>query len=263
MKRNKKSIVTSKQKISKNSPRRRDLIVIASATPFETSHISIQLISTRTIALGKFTALQGQLCKSKVLIFHVGIGKANAAHGTTLLLENFSPTLFLLIGCGGAYQRSGMVPGDLAIASKEIFGDEGVITKQGWRSTKYLNLPLLCKKDKNYYNTFTIDQNILKKAKKILRRFKPTTGAFVTVSEVSGTQKKADEMESRFRCICENMEGAAVAQLCTLYDIPFLEIRGISNLVKQRNKKEWDLSAAAQVSQEAAEELITHWQANL
>jgi futalosine hydrolase len=58
------------------------------------------------------------------------------------------------------------------------------------------------------------------------------------------------------------MEGAAVAQLCTLYDIPFLEIRGISNLVKQRNKKAWDVSSAALVSQEAAEELIAHWQAN-
>ena len=262
MKRNKNASVTYKQNNSTNSERRQDLIVIASATPFETDHISRQLISTRTIALGKFTAQQGQLAKSQVLIFHTGIGKTNAAHGTTLLLENFSPTLFLLIGCGGAYQRSGMVPGDLAIASKEIFGDDGVITKQGWRSTKYLNLPLLCKKDKKYYNTFTLDQNILKKATKILRRFKPKKGAFITVSEVSGTKEKADEMESRFRGICENMEGAAVAQLCTLYDIPFLEIRGISNLVKQRNKKEWDLSAAAQVSQEAAEELITHWQEN-
>lgn len=261
MKRNKKAFVTSKQKNLKKSFSDKDLIVITSAVPFETARISEQLISSQHIPLGKFTALQGQLFKSNVLIFHIGIGKTNAAHGTTLLLENFSPTLFLLIGCGGAYKRSGMVPGDLALSSKEIFGDEGVITKQGWRSTKYLNLPLLRKKDKQYFNTFTIDQNILEKAKKILQRFQPKTGAFVTVSEVSGTQEKADEMESRFRGICENMEGAAVAQLCTLYDIPFLEIRGISNLVKQRNKKEWDVSAAALVSQEAARELITGWQA--
>ena len=262
MKRNKQAAVTSQRKITHNPARKRDLIIVASATAFETAHISRQLISTRNIALGKFKALMGQLGKSNVLIFHTGIGKTNAAHGTTLLLEKFSPNLFLLIGCAGAYKRSGMVPGDLAVATREIFGDEGVITKRGWRSTKYMKLPLLRKKGKDYFNTFTVDKNILKKAKRILQGFRPITGVFVTVSEVSGSQEKADEMERRFRGICENMEGAAVAQLCTLYDIPFLEIRGISNLVKQRNKKEWDLSAAVQVSQEAAEQLITHWQAN-
>ena len=108
-----------------------------------------------------------------------------------------------------------------------------------------------------------MDKKIVNKAKKILQGFVPKTGPFVTISEITGTQEKADEMEKRFRGICENMEGAAVAQLCTLYGIPFLEIRGISNLVKQRNKKEWKLSAAALVSQEAAVEIIMHWKETL
>lgn len=228
--------------------------------PFETTWISSQVTSPRHIPVGKFTGLNGQLCKSKVLIFHLGVGKANAAHGATLLLENFSPTLMLLIGCGGAYQKSGLIPGDLAMASEEIFGDEGVITPQGWRSTRFLKFPLLRKGNQTYYNTFKTDKKVLNKAQKILKRFNPKIGPFVTISEVSGTQERADEIENRFHGICENMEGASVSQLCTLYDTPFLEIRGISNLVKERNKKEWDLSAAVRVSQQAALEIITHWQ---
>ena len=238
------------------------MIVIAAAVPFETAWISSKVISPRHIPVGKFTGLHGQLCKSTVLIFHLGVGKANAAHGATLLLEIFSPTLMLLIGCGGAYRRSGLNPGDLAMASEEIFGDEGVITPQGWRSTRFLKLPLLRKGNQIYYNTFKIDKKVLNKAKKLLKIFNPQTGPFVTISEVSGTQERADEMENRFQGICENMEGASVAQLCTLYDTPFLEIRGISNLVRERNKKEWNLSAAVHVSQQAAMEIITHWQEN-
>jgi futalosine hydrolase len=194
-----------------------------------------------------------------VLIYPCGVGKTNAAHGATLLLENFRPALMLLIGCGGAYRRSGLIPGDLAMASEEIFGDEGVITPQGWRSTRFLKLPLLRKGNQIFYNTFKMDKNVLNKTRKILKSFNPATGPFVTISEVSGTQERADEMENRFRGICENMEGAAVAQLCTLYDTPFIEIRGISNVVKDRNKKEWNLSAAVRVSQEAAREIIMHW----
>ena len=235
------------------------MIIVTAATPFETAWISSQLVRSRPVAIGKFTALKGRLGTVPILIFHSGVGKTNAAHGATLLLENFRPALLLLIGCGGAYGKSGMVPGDLAIASEEIFGDEGVMTPQGWRSTKYLKLPLLRKGKQIFYNTFPMDQKIVNKAIKILQGFIPKIGPFVTISEVTGTQEKADEMEKRFRGICENMEGASVAQLCTLYGIPFLEIRGISNVVKQRNKKEWNLSAAARVSQEAARELIVHW----
>jgi futalosine hydrolase len=235
------------------------MIIVTAAIPFETAWISGQLSRPRPAAIGKFTALQGQLGSEPILIFHIGVGKTNAAHGATLLLENFRPTLILLIGCGGAYKRSGLIPGDLAIASEEIFGDEGVITPRGWRSAKYLKLPLLRKGKQSFYNKFPMDQKIVNKAVKILQGFIPKIGPFVTISEITGTQEKADEMEKRFRGICENMEGAAVAQLCTLYGIPFLEIRGISNVVKQRNKKEWKLSAAVRVSQEAAREIIMHW----
>ena len=239
------------------------MIIVTAATPFETAWLASQLTHAQPSAIGKFTALQGQLGTVSILIFHLGVGKTNAAHGTTLLLENFRPDLILLIGCGGAYRRSGLINGDLAIAGEEIFGDEGVITPRGWRSTKYLNLPLLRKGEKSFYNAFPVDQKIVNKAQEILQRFNPKTGPFVTVSEITGTEEKAAEMEKRFRGICENMEGAAVAQLCTLYGTPFLEIRGISNIVKQRNRKEWNLSAATLVSQEAAREIITHWKGTL
>lgn len=239
------------------------MFIVTAATPFETAWISSQLVRPRPVAIGKFTALRGQLGTVSILIFHCGVGKTNAAHGATLLLENFRPALILLIGCGGAYRKSGLIPGDLAIASEEIFGDEGVITPWGWRSTQYLKLPLLRKGQQIFYNTFPMDQKIVNKAKKILQGFIPKTGPFVTISEITGTREKADEMEKRFRGICENMEGAAVAQMCTLYGIPFLEIRGISNVVKQRDKREWKLSAAARVSQEAAREIIMHWKETL
>jgi futalosine hydrolase len=235
------------------------MIVIAAATPFETAWITTQLIKLRSVSLGKFRAFRGRLGTAPALIYNTGVGKTNAAHGTTLLLERFKPSLFLLIGCGGAYTKSGMLPGDLAIATEEIFGDEGVIMQRGWRSMQYLKLPLLRKGDEIFYNLFPMDQGIVNRAKKILQSFRPKTGRFVTVSEVTGTQKKADEMERRFRGICENMEGAAVAQLCTLYGIPMLEIRGISNLVKQRDKRGWNLPAAVSISQQAAIEVVMHW----
>ncbi|MBI4710197.1 MAG: hypothetical protein HY759_03720 [Nitrospirae bacterium] len=72
------------------------------------------------------------------------------------------------------------------------------------------------------------------------------SGAFVTVSTSTGTNKRAKELEKRFNAICENMEGAAVAHVCAMYGIPMLEVRGISNIVEDRDRDKWDIKTASE-----------------
>jgi futalosine hydrolase len=45
------------------------------------------------------------------------------------------------------------------------------------------------------------------------------------------------------------MEGAAVAQTCLRYGIDCLEIRGISNLVDERDMTTWDIPRAVEAAQ--------------
>jgi futalosine hydrolase len=78
----------------------------------------------------------------------------------------------------------------------------------------------------------------------------------VTVSSSTGTRKRAKELEKRFNAICENMEGAAVAHLCTLYKIPLFEIRGISNIVGVRDRRTWDLKLASRNCQQVVLETL-------
>jgi nucleoside phosphorylase len=47
------------------------------------------------------------------------------------------------------------------------------------------------------------------------------------------------------------MEGAAVAHVAHLHRIPVGEVRGISNIVTDRNTASWRLQEAAQAAQEA------------
>jgi futalosine hydrolase len=48
------------------------------------------------------------------------------------------------------------------------------------------------------------------------------------------------------------MEGAAAAHICALYKVPFLEIRGISNLVTDRDRGSWQVERAVSVAGRAA-----------
>jgi futalosine hydrolase len=74
-------------------------------------------------------------------------------------------------------------------------------------------------------------------------------GKFVTVSTCSGTSIRGQELENRFNGICENMEGAAIAHTALLYDTPLLEVRGISNMVEDRDISKWDIPRSVEMTQ--------------
>jgi len=66
----------------------------------------------------------------------------------------------------------------------------------------------------------------------------------LTVAGVTGTQARARLLKQKYQAHIENMEGFALAYVCTLAQIPFLEIRTISNLVGTRDKKYWNINLA-------------------
>jgi futalosine hydrolase len=183
-----------------------------------------------------------------------GMGKVNAAHAATVLLERFSPRLVILFGVGGAYPSSGLKVGDVVAAEKEIYGDEGVLTPQGFRETDFIGIPLLEKGGKRYFNEFPLLPPPLSLGAG--RGAEVRFGGFVTVSTCTGARDRAEELEKRLGAICENMEGAAVAQICAMYDTKLIEIRGISNIVEDRDRRKWDLGLASARSQELVMELL-------
>ena len=74
---------------------------------------------------------------------------------------------------------------------------------------------------------------------------------FVTMSTCTGTAAAARAIESRTGGAVENMEGAAVAHVAHLHGVPVGEVRGISNIVTDRDTSSWRLKEAAAAAQEA------------
>jgi futalosine hydrolase len=55
----------------------------------------------------------------------------------------------------------------------------------------------------------------------------------------------------------ESMEGAAFHYVCLQEEIPFIQLRGISNLVGDRNKNRWQIPTAMETVRFALFKLIS------
>jgi len=238
------------------------LLALLTSMPFESDRVRTALKKSRTIKIAGKTLHMGKLSDIDIVLMNTGIGKVNAAHAASCILERFPVNSLFNFGVAGAYAGAGLTNGDIAIASKEILGDEGVIDSRGWKSLTTIGIPLVQHGKKQYFNEFPMENRLFKKALKSTAAHsaqqKISHGPFVTLSAASGSRARAGELEKRFKGICENMEGAAIAQVCALYKMPFLEIRGVSNIAGVRDKRTWALKTASDNCQSAVMDIVRH-----
>ncbi len=223
--------------------------------------------SRKTIRRGPLDIRSGRFGSLPFVIANSGVGKVNAAMTTTLLAQEFNPFLVISFGVGGAYPGSKLQPGDLALAAEEIFPDEGVMTSKGlFLPIEAMGYPLVSTREypsssqrkkqagrQKKLNSFPLDTDFLTEARKALRKsgIDFRTGTFLTVSTGTGTILQARKLRRKYGAICENMEGGAVAQVCYVFKVPLIEVRGISNLVENRDRRRWRVKPAAQRVQQA------------
>jgi futalosine hydrolase len=242
------------------------MISLIAATALESNDIKATMTGATETKCGRFPLLKGRISGHLVSLLICGVGKVNAALATETLLSIRHPETVILFGCGGAYPNSGLQVGDLAIATEETYGDEGVQSTTGFLDMQKLNLPLANYLEKPLFNQIPLITPMINEVRAML---KPgliakgqslITGPFVTVSCGSGTDQLAADIADRTGGICENMEGAAVAQVCLQHKVPLIELRGISNQTGDRNPKAWDIPMATGIAQHAICELLADWE---
>jgi futalosine hydrolase len=236
-------------------------IAIFYSVPFEGKIIQDFLIESKTLSNDIVT---GRINNHQVITIVTGVGKVNAAHVATLVIERYKPEMLISTGIGGAYPpdkrvqaNSELGVGDIAIATEEIYGDEGVICRDGFKDMTEIGLPLIRAIDGDIYNRIALDNELSNKVYNIINKsFRCQTGAFITLSSCSGTIERAKIIKKLFNGLCENMEGAAIAHISKLYGLGMVEIRGISNIVEDRNREAWDIPLASKNVQEAVIKII-------
>jgi futalosine hydrolase len=236
-------------------------LALLCAVPLECARLRAGLEDASPLLVGGKPGWSGSLDGVRVVLLATGMGKVNAAHAATVLLETRRVRGVLGFGVAGAYPGSGLQVGDVAVATAAVYGDEGVHAPGGWMSTEGIGIPLLEREGERRFNEFPLDPARTGAAVAALASagIAARAGPFVAVSACSGTDALGREMAARFGALCEGMEGAALAHVCALYGVPFLEVRAVSNLVEDRDPSRWRLAAAAEAAQHAVRRVAAAW----
>src|SRR5690606_19729870 len=198
-----------------------DLVLIASV-PLEVEPVLQRLHDMRRTTIGRKPAAEGTLAGRHVLLIEGGMGKVNAAQALTAALERGPTAGVVGFGVGGAYPGSGIEVGGVALASAEVYGDEGVEAPGSWLSSADIGIPLLHGENGPVYNEIPLSPERLEVASGALTDsgLAHAVGPFVTVSACSGTARRGEELRRRHAALVESMEGAAYAHVAALYAVP-------------------------------------------
>ena len=208
-------------------------IIIISATPFEAQPLQEKVAENGL----------------KNIYFHIsGVGILQSCFSIQKIITEQKPDFIIQIGIAGSYDKQRFL-GDVAVVEEEFLGSCGVEENGEWKDIfdlKFGNKNQFPFEKSGLKNPFLETYNLL---------HLPEVKA-VTVDEITTAQSRIQQLKNKYNPSLESMEGASLHYCASQYNIPFLQMRGISNYTGERNKTNWKIKDAIQNVCEKGFELL-------
>ena len=161
----------------------------------------------------------GTLGENELVLHQCGIGKVNAAIGTSEMIRRYNPDLLVSTGCAGG-GRTDMEVMDIVASTELAYHD--VYCGEAMGKTVYGQVQGMPAR-------YTSPSDLVEKAKSVSPRVH--AGLIVTGDWFVDSKEKMREIVSHFpEAAAVDMESAAIAQTCHIYGIPFISFRVISDI---------------------------------
>ena len=171
--------------------------------------------------------------KHEVDVLITGPGLMAATHSLTGQLAIKKPQLVIQSGIAGCFNKK-LVLGSVVAVKQEVVADEGVVEAKKFKTL--FDLKLVKENQFPWKKGWLINPDVGKLIKGL--GLKAVNG--ITINQITTDPRQIKEYISRYKAVVESMEGAAVHYVCLQSAIPFLQLRGISNYIGERDKSKWD-----------------------
>ena len=169
-----------------------------------------KLIAGKAVEHRGCFVLEGKLCGRDAAVICCGLGKVNAAIGTSLLINDFSADRVVLSGVAGALAE-GLHIGDTVMVTDTLYHDLDAGLLTGYHPSPIDPV-------------FQCDPALIGLAKALPMHF----GRTVTGDSFIEDEGRA-ELIDRFHPLTCDLETAAAAHMCRTLSIPFNAVRAVSD----------------------------------
>jgi futalosine hydrolase len=210
-------------------------ILLVSATEKE---INLVLQKLENVKKNGHWLFSGNIGKLDIDILIGGVGTPSTIFRLTLQLSKEKYDLVINPGIAGSF-KDGIRLGSVVNVVSEQFGDLGTDDNGEFKTLFEMGH---LDKNANPFTNGTLVNTLDMSQYKILSTIPKAHG--ITVNKTSGEESDIVKKWMKFQPDVESMEGAAVFYACKQMNIPFLQLRAISNKVEPRNNKNWNIPQA-------------------
>ena len=171
----------------------------------------------------------------EIEVLITGIGQAAATYLLTYNLQNKRPDLVIQAGIAGSFTNE-LLLGQTVFIKQDAFGDLGMEEKEIF--TSVFDAGFANKNNPPFTDGWLINEHSL------LDNAPLQIVKAVTVNKVSDSLVQKQQLINCFAPQIETMEGAALHYVCLQENVPFIQIRSISNEVGERDKTKWKMKEA-------------------
>lgn len=168
-----------------------------------------------------------------------GVGSMAAAWQLGRYLARQKPDLAIQAGIAGSFSHNWPL-GETVLVTSETLGDLGAENNQTFQDLFEIGL---WQADMPPFTNKELI-NTLKFLPAALQQLPRARG--ITVNTVTGNAASITRLEEKYRPDVESMEGAPFHYGCLQEEVPFLQLRTISNYVEIRDKSRWNIPLAVQ-----------------
>ncbi|MFD1776106.1 5'-methylthioadenosine/adenosylhomocysteine nucleosidase [Paenibacillus rhizophilus] len=175
---------------------------------------------SEAVSKAGITYYKGTIGGKSIVVSKSGVGKVNAAVTTQILIDTFGAKKVLFTGVAGALHPD-LEVGDIVISSECLQHDMDVTALGFPRGV----IPF------QEASEFPADPELVLLAEKVCRDMgvRYVTGRVLSGDQFIASQESVAMLREQLGGACAEMEGAALAQVCYMNEIPFVVIRSMSD----------------------------------
>lgn len=176
----------------------------------------------------ELTFIEGKINEKDCVLVQCGIGKVNSSRVTQILIDNYDIEYIINVGSAGAANNE-LDIGDIVIGKKLVQHDFD-ITAMGYPKGYITNVGQFVESDSTLIEKL---ENIISKMTD--EEFKIQIGTIASGDVFCTESEMKDKIRKKYNADAIEMEGASIAQVCKLDNIPFVVIRSISDKPDGKN----------------------------